>query len=117
MLWAILYHDSFVPELDALPEEAKDGVLAMGELLMRSGPTLGRPHVDTLAGSRHPNMKEMRFNTADGAWRIAFAFDPKRRAIILVGGDKAGVAQRRFYKALITKADARFDEHLDSLKG
>ena len=41
MLWAILYHDSFVPELDALPEEVMDGVLAMGELLMRSGPTLG----------------------------------------------------------------------------
>jgi hypothetical protein len=57
-------------------------------------------------------MKELRFAAADGVWRIAFAFDPERQAILPVAGDKSGVAQRRFYKALITKADARFAEHL-----
>lgn len=62
-------------------------------------------------------MKELRFAAAGGVWRVAFAFDPTRKAIVLVAGDKAGVAQNRFYKALIAKADARFTEHLAMLKG
>lgn len=117
MVWTVLYHDAFLPELELLPETVQDGVLTMAELLAQCGPTLGRPHADTLAGSRHANMKELRFNADDGAWRVAFAFDPDRRAIILVAGDKAGVAQKRFYKALIAKADARFADHLERLKG
>ena len=117
MEWIILYHDAFVSEMEAFSEAVQDGVLGMAELLTLSGPTLGRPHADTLAGSKHPNMKELRFTADDGVWRVAFAFDPERRAIILVGGDKTGVAQKRFYKALIAKADARFAEHLDTLKG
>jgi hypothetical protein len=61
-------------------------------------------------------MKELRFRADDGVWRVAFAFDPKRQAILLVAGDKSGVAQKRFYKALIAKADKRFAEHLDTLE-
>ncbi len=80
------------------------------------GPQLGRPHADTLKGSKYPNMKELRFEGADGEWRAAFAFDPKRRAIVLVAGDKSGGSQKRFYKNLIAKADLRFSEHLESLK-
>jgi len=57
-------------------------------------------------------MKELRFDFAGGEWRVAFAFDPRRRAILLVAGDKAGVGQKRFYRELIKKADARFDKHL-----
>jgi hypothetical protein len=117
MAWSVLYHEAFLPELEALPIAVQDSVLTMAELLIDGGPHLGRPHVDTLAGSKHANMKELRFNVAGGAWRVAFAFDPRRRAIILVAGDKAGVAQRRFYKVLIAKADARFAEHLETLKG
>ena len=103
--------------MEALPETVQDGVLTMAELLTLIGPTLGRPHADTLAGSKHPNMKELRFTADDGVWRVAFAFDPKRRAMVLVAGDKTGVAQKRFYKTLIAKADARFANHLDTLKG
>lgn len=117
MTWAVLYHDAFVPELEALPESVQDGLLTMVELLMLSGPTLGRPHADTLASSQYANMKELRFAADDGVWRVAFAFDPKRRAIVLVAGDKAGVAQKRFYKSLIAKAEVRFADHLKSLKG
>lgn len=117
MVWTVLYHDAFLPELEALPEAVQDGLLTMAELLVLSGPTLGRPHADTLAGSKHANMKELRFTADDGVWRVAFAFDPKRRAIILVAGDKSGVARQRFYKSLIAKADARFAEHLETLKG
>lgn len=117
MAWTVLYHQAFLPEMEALPEPVQDGLLTIAELLILAGPTLGRPHVDTLAGSRHANMKELRFTAQDGVWRVAFAFDPKRRAIILVAGDKAGVAQKRFYKTLVAKADARFAEHLETLKG
>lgn len=78
---------------------------------------LGRPYVDTLEGSKYPNMKEIRFDADDEVWRVAFAFDPQRQAILLVAGDKAGVAQKRFYKKLIAKADQRFADHLAKLKG
>jgi hypothetical protein len=77
---------------------------------------MGRPRVDTLTGSRHANMKELRFDAADGVWRFAFAFDPARKAIILCGGDKSGGSQKRFYRQLIEKADRRFDDHLAELK-
>ena len=70
----------------------------------------------TQEGSSHANMKELRFSAADGEWRVAFAFDPKRKAILLVGGDKSGVSQKRFYRELIRKADDRFDAHLARLK-
>ena len=116
MPWTVIHHDAFDPEFDALPIAAQDELLALTALLETYGPALGRPHADTLAGSTHANMKELRFKADNGVWRVAFAFDPIRRAIILVAGDKAGVAQRRFYTALIRKADSRFAEHLASLK-
>jgi hypothetical protein len=77
---------------------------------------LGRPRVDTLKGFSHANMKELRFSAADGEWRVAFAFDPKRKAILLVAGDKSGGCEKRFYRELIRKADERFDGHLNWLK-
>jgi len=91
-------------------------ILARARLLQQFGPQLGRPRVDTLNDSRHANMKEMRFRAADGEWRVAFAFDTKRKAILLVAGDKSGGSEKRFYKQLITKADDRFDVHLARLK-
>ena len=91
-------------------------MLAHVRLLQQFGPQLGRPRVDTLNASRHANMKELRFAAADGEWRVAFAFDPRRKAILLVAGDKSGESEKRFYRQLITKADARFDAHLARLK-
>ena len=85
-------------------------------MLERIGPTLGRPHADALHGSRHANMKELRFSVSDGEWRIAYAFDPVRSAILLVGGSKSGMPQRRFYERLIKTADARFDAHLAQVR-
>src|ERR1700690_3416633 len=66
--------------------------------------------------ARIANMKELRFDAADGVWRFAFAFDPKRRAILLCGGDKSGGSEKRFYRQLIGKADDRFDAHLTAIK-
>lgn len=96
MLWTVANHDEFDPEFDTLPEVVQDELLAITALLETYGPSLGRPHVDTLSGSKHANMKELRFNAVDGVWRVAFAFDPQRQAILLVAGDKSGVAQQRF---------------------
>jgi hypothetical protein len=90
--------------------------LAHAKVLELIGPTLGRPRVDTLKGSRHANMKELRFDADDGAWRVAFAFDTKRRAVLLVAGDKSGGSQDKFYRQLIRTADKRFDEHSKNLK-
>lgn len=60
-------------------------------------------------------MKELRFDADDGVWRVAFAFDLERAAILLVAGDKSGVSQKRFYRSLIDRADRRFDDHLKTL--
>jgi hypothetical protein len=116
MPWTVLYHDDFVAELEALDESVQDELFARVSVLEAVGPTLGRPHADTLTGSKYTNMKELRFKADGGVWRAAFAFDPKRRAIILVAGDKAGIAQPRFYKGLIAKADKRFADHLSFTK-
>jgi hypothetical protein len=61
-------------------------------------------------------MKELRFDASDGVWRVAFAFDPRRKAVLLVAGDKSGVSEERFYRQLIKKADRRFDDHLSRIK-
>ncbi|MBI2421498.1 MAG: type II toxin-antitoxin system RelE/ParE family toxin [Candidatus Hydrogenedentes bacterium] len=115
--WQVEFCDDFYLEFKELEEVVQDELLASLTLLKALGPGLGRPHVDTLEGSKHSNMKELRFRANDGVWRAAFAFDPARTAIVLVAGDKARSGQRRFYKQLIKKADKRFDEHLERLKG
>ena len=116
MPWEALLHKDFEPEFDVLPEDVQDELLAHAKLLQQFGPQLGRPRVDTLKGSHHTNMKELRFDAADGVWRVAFAFDPNRKAILLVCGDKSGGSETRFYRQLIEKADGRFDAHLAGTK-
>jgi len=116
VVWEVEFHDDFDPEFDALPEDVQDEIRALGGVLAQMGPMFGRPRADTLKGSRHANMKELRFDASDGVWRVAFAFDPRRRAILLVAGDKSGVSQKRFYRHLIEKADRRFDDHLARIR-
>lgn len=108
--------DKFEPEFDELSEDVQTEILALSRLLQHLGPQLGRPRVDTLNDSRHANMKELRFSATDGQWRVAFAFDPKRQAVLLAAGDKSGGSEKRFYRRLIHKADERFDAHLARLK-
>ena len=114
--WTVLFHPEFDAEFQRLDEDLQDELLAHAKLLQAFGPNLGRPTVDTLKGSKHANMKELRFGWRRQAWRVAFAFDPQRRAILFVGGDKGGADQRRFYKQLIGAADRRFDQFLAALK-
>jgi hypothetical protein len=96
--WTVAIGDEFDPEFDALDEEVQTEILALSRLLEEFGPQLGRPRVDTLKGSRHVNIKELRFSAADGEWRVAFAFDTKRTAILLAAGDKSGHSEKRFYR-------------------
>lgn len=116
MTWEVLFHQEFKPEFDEFDEEVQNELLAYATLLSDYGPQLKRPHADTLNGSCYDNMKELRFKIANGVWRIAFAFDPERKAILLVAGNKVGISQKRFYKQLIAKADKRFEQHLSWLK-
>ena len=95
-----------------MPEKLQDEILAHALLLRDYGPTLGRPTVDTLKGAKHNNMKELRFDWKGGVWRVAFAFDPHRQAVLLAAADKSGSDQKRVYKKLIALADRRYDRYL-----
>jgi hypothetical protein len=116
MPWTVRFEDEFEAEFIILPRTTQDELLAVAQLLADYGPRLGRPYADTLKGSKHANMKELRFDAAGGVWRAAFAFDPRREAILVAAGDKTGVSERRFYKQLIAKADKRYAAHLVRLK-
>ena len=115
MVWTVLFHEAFYREFGDLCADVQDELLAHARLLAEFGPSLGRPTVDTLKGSSHSNMKELRFSWNGQVWRVAFAFDPLRQAILLAGGDKGGANQSRFYRRLIRLADDRYDDHLNQL--
>ena len=108
MPWQIEFHDALIPEVGALPREVQKALAAHLRLLAEFGPELGRPWVDTLKGNRIANLKELRFSAEGGVWRVAFAFDRRRIAVLLVVGDKRGVTESRFYTALISKAEVRW---------
>ena len=115
MKWNIIFDAEFDLEFDELNIIVQYECLAHLKVLEEFGPELGRPQVDTLKGSKHSNMKELRFNADNGVWRLAFAFDPTRNGILLICGDKSGGSQKRFYKGLIKKADKRFDKQVESV--
>ena len=109
--WEVAFHPDYAPEVLEVSDAVRREIYSLVGLLRKLGPQLGRPQADTLKGSKHSNLKELRFRADNGVWRVAFAFDPKRRAILLVGGDKAGVSKDKFYRHLIEVADHRFDQH------
>ena len=115
MAWTVEFTDEFETEFDALPVPVQDEFLAQAKVLEQFGPKTGRPRVDTLAGSRLANLKELRFDADGGVWRVAFAFDPRRRAVLLVAGDKSGGSEKRFYNRLIRLAEKRYAAHLARL--
>ncbi len=115
MSWSAYFHPKFEAEVNELSDAVQDGLAAALAPLRKFGPSLGRSEVDTLNGSKYANMKELRFRADGGVWRVAFAFDPRRNAILLVAADKSGVSETKFYRRLIDKADKRYKEHLDDL--
>lgn len=112
MPWIVDFAPEFEPEFDGLPEEVQDELLARARVLEQFGPMTKRPTVDTLNGSKYTNLKELRFDAADGVWRVAFAFDPERKGILLTAGDKSGQGEQAFYRRLIKIADERYAAHL-----
>lgn len=112
LAWTIIFCEEFVTQFQTLDRAVKQELMGQLRFLEHQGPEVGRPKVDTLKGSRHCNMKELRFRAGKGVWRVAFAFDPARRAVMLVAGDKVGLSERLFYRRLLTRADDRFDNYL-----
>ncbi len=115
-MWNVATTDEFDSWFAGLDEEGQAEVIAKVELLKLFGPALARPHADTLKGSKYANLKELRADTSAQVLRIAFAFDPDRSAILLVGGDKSGQSQKRFYRQLLAKAESLYETHLAKLK-
>ncbi len=113
MSWKVEYTDEFGGWFDGLGEEEQEDVVLAVEKLEERGPGLGRPFADVVKGSRHANMKELRPLATN--LRVLFAFDPRRQAILLIGGDKTG-RWREFYEDAIPVADDLYDEHLDELR-
>jgi hypothetical protein len=114
MPWTVLFHVDFRAEYYALPQPVQDELFGMIEALKEEGPAYGtmtRGAVGTLRSKAFDNLKELRFN-CDGVWLFAFAFDPQRQAVILVGGDKEGENEKRFYIRLIGIAERRYAEYL-----
>lgn len=114
MPWTVIFDPEFDEEFHSFSEETQNKLLEKAKLLEQFGPDLQRPHADHLKSSKFSNMKELRFGVGNQVWRAAFAFDFERNAIILVAGDKQGKNEKKFYKALIRKADLRFEKYREA---
>lgn len=113
-MWDVEYTDEFETWWMMLTQPQQEALDDRIMLLAQEGPKLGRPVVGKIAGSRHPNMKELR-TAQEGSLRVLFAFDPRRHAILLLGGDKAG-RWNRWYDWAVPLADLRYDTHLNELR-
>jgi hypothetical protein len=113
-MWDVEYTDEFGAWWHTLPEAVQESIAHDIGILEVIGPGLGRPQVDTVKGSRHANMKELRTQHAGEPYWMFFAFDPRRCAILLIGGNKGG--DKRFYEKLVPQADALYDAHLAELR-
>jgi hypothetical protein len=112
-MWQVEFTDEFEQWWQSLDDDEQESLTASVILLETLGPGLGRPHADTITGSKHSNMKELRTQHQGRPLRTLFAFDPRRSAILLIGGDKTG--DNRFYERMIPAADRLYDEHLAEL--
>ena len=114
MSWNVEYTNEFGDWWTELAESEQEDVTAVGELLMEHGPSLPFPYSSAVVGSRHGQMRELRVQSDGRPLRVFYAFDPRRSAILLIGGDKTG--DDRFYRRYVPLADKLYDEHLRELK-
>jgi hypothetical protein len=112
--WEVEYTDEFGGWWTNLTEAQQDRVAATVHLLAMRGPLLPFPHSSSIKGSRHEHMRELRVQSRGDPLRIFYAFDPRRTAILLIGGDKTG--NDHFYEQFVPLADALYDTHLEELK-
>lgn len=113
-MWEIEYTDEFGLWWDKLTELEQIDIVAYVSLLEQSGPNLKFPYSSGIEGSKHSHMRELRVQHQGHPYRILYAFDPRRTAILLLGGEKSG--NDRWYEKYVPKADKLYDEHLESLK-
>ncbi|MDR2964147.1 MAG: type II toxin-antitoxin system RelE/ParE family toxin [Treponema sp.] len=111
MLWNIETTDEYDAWFLAQTENGQASIRMKVELLEEYGPHLPRPHADTLKGSKLKNLKELRSQTENNVFRVAFVFDKKRKAILLIGGDKKGKDEKRFYQNLIKQAEDIYQKY------
>lgn len=114
-MWDVEYTDEFEEWWLGLTQEQQEALDDRVMLLAEVGPGLKRPVVGDIKASRHPNMKELRASKG-GTLRVLFAFDPRRHAILLLGGDKSGQWDE-WYRRAIPEADRLYDVHLEQLRG
>lgn len=112
-MWDVEYTDEFEDWWNGLGEGIQESIAHDVEILAAVGPGLGRPRVDTIKGSRFRNMKELRTQHKGEPYRTLFAFDPRRCAILLIGGRKTG--DDRWYETYVPIADRLYAEHLEQL--
>lgn len=113
-MWEVEYTDEFGDWWGSLDESDQTSIDASVRLLEQLGPHLGRPHADSVKGSKHTNMKELRTQSRGRPLRTFFALDPRRHAILLIGGDKTG--DDRFYERMIPLADGLYDQYLTEIR-
>ena len=113
MKWEIEYTDEFERWWETLTEEEQESITVSVSLLEVMGPNLPRPHSDTVKGSRFSNMKELRTQHAGKPYRTLYSFDPRRTAILLIGGNKGGT--KNWYQTFVPLADDLFQKHLEEL--
>jgi hypothetical protein len=114
MAWNVEHTDEFAEWYGQLTEVQQDDVTAIGLLLMEQGPQLPFPYSSGINGSKHPHMRELRVQSGGRPLRIFYAFDPRRSAILLIGGDKTG--DNRFYQRMVPIADALYDVYIEEIR-
>lgn len=114
MSWDVEHTDEFGEWFVELSEADQDAIDFTADLLIAQGPQLRFPHSSGINNSRHSHMRELRIQSEGKPLRIFYAFDPRRSAILLIGGDKTG--DDRFYERMIPIADEHYDVHLDELR-
>jgi hypothetical protein len=114
MAYTVNTSDEFDDWFSEQDEALQNSITAMVSLLIQHGPNLRRPYADTLKGSKLSNLKELRVQHKGDPYRILFAFDPRREALLLVGGDKTG--DKRWYDKMILLAEKIFAQHLETLE-
>lgn len=114
MAWEIEGTDEFVEWFESLDDSEKSSVITVVDLLEEKGPHLGFPYTSDVRGSDHGHLRELRIQHAGEPYRVLYAWDPRRTAILLLGGVKTG--DDRWYLRNISIADRLYDEHLRELR-
>ena len=123
MAWNVEHTDEFAERYRDLSEAQQDDLTAAGLLLIEQGPQLPFPYSSGINGSKHAHMRELRVQSGGRPLRVFYAFDPRRSAILLIGGDKTGddrftpsVLARPIYERMVPKADQLYDDYVAEIR-